>query len=208
MDTIEAKCNCDPLGDIQQSGAVKNSDSIDIFDSNHQTDYLHSPDVIEPQFRTAIDNLAEGFTIISPIRDGSGNIIDFICRYANSALSRIAKIDKDGLTGKRMSDILPDIHERKLFRTCCEVIYCKETRTLSSVLFKDTVGGRNIDGSFDITITNCTCGVVITFHEVTAQRNAVKDLAQERELLENIIDTIPVMIIIYDNSLKNFKLWW
>ena len=47
--------------------------------------------------------------------------------------------------------------------------------------------------------------IIGTFVDITARKTAEKKLAHERELLQTLIDTIPVMITIYDPGLERFS---
>ena len=46
--------------------------------------------------------------------------------------------------------------------------------------------------------------VIGTFLDITARKTAAEKLARERELLHKLIETIPVMITIYDPALRHF----
>jgi len=47
--------------------------------------------------------------------------------------------------------------------------------------------------------------IIGTFEDITARKTAEKKSAHERELLQTLIDTIPVMITIYDPGLERFS---
>jgi len=61
----------------------------------------------EEKFRIAQEISPDGFTILHPVRNPTGEIIDFTWIYENKAASRINQTDPQKVIGKRLLDLFP-----------------------------------------------------------------------------------------------------
>ncbi len=75
----------------------------------------------EARFRVAQDMSPDGFTILEPVRDKKGLIVDFIWLYENAAIARLNGTDPDAVIGKRLLNLFPGIRGTRIFETYVEV---------------------------------------------------------------------------------------
>ncbi|MCX5993722.1 MAG: PAS domain S-box protein, partial [Chloroflexi bacterium] len=61
----------------------------------------------EERFRVAQEMSPDGFTILHPLRNEKGEIIDFTWVYENKTIARINGTDPEEVKGKRMLDLFP-----------------------------------------------------------------------------------------------------
>ena len=61
----------------------------------------------EERFRVAQETSPDGFTILHPLRNEKGEIVDFTWVYENQAIARINGTDPEEVKGKRMLDLFP-----------------------------------------------------------------------------------------------------
>ncbi|MGE5411577.1 MAG: ATP-binding protein [Clostridiales bacterium] len=141
----------------------------------------NSLNLVNPQFKAAIENLAEGFIICSPVKQ-SGIVIDFIILYSNKAFSNLANMESDDIYGQRMSGIFPEFLESDFFPLCMKTINSNIPEAIPAAHFKRTDFPNKLEGYFDITITHCLNGIVITLHDVT--ENKISELKMVKTLEE------------------------
>ncbi len=61
----------------------------------------------EERFRVAQEMSPDGFTILHPVRNKKGEIIDFMWIYENQTIARLNKTDPQEVIGKRLLDLFP-----------------------------------------------------------------------------------------------------
>jgi PAS domain S-box-containing protein len=70
----------------------------------------------ERRFRDALSSSMVGFTVMQPVRDELGSIVDFAWRYVNPAAERLIGHLSQELLGQRVRDVLPqNWHGSRLF---------------------------------------------------------------------------------------------
>ncbi|HYD93840.1 MAG TPA: ATP-binding protein [Noviherbaspirillum sp.] len=61
----------------------------------------------EQRFRVALESSAIPFTVLAPVRDEGGTIVDFQWLYMNNAGATVLRQDAAALAGRRVLDVLP-----------------------------------------------------------------------------------------------------
>ncbi|MGE4415207.1 MAG: PocR ligand-binding domain-containing protein [Bacteroidales bacterium] len=87
----------------------------------------------EERFRVAQEISPDGFTILHPVRNETGEIIDFTWVYENQAIALINQTDPQKIIGKRVLDIFPDHRETIIFEAYKHVANTGETQILEEV---------------------------------------------------------------------------
>jgi signal transduction histidine kinase len=94
----------------------------------------------EQRLRSVIDSSAVPFTVLAPVKDDSGAIIDFAWTYINTAAARTLTKQPESMVGRRVTAILPAIwSEPGLFEHYCAVALRRETREFERHLITDGV---------------------------------------------------------------------
>ena len=61
----------------------------------------------ETELRVAAESILDSFTIVSPVRDPGGEIIDFRHEYINDAYCALVGFDREQLLGHRLGELFP-----------------------------------------------------------------------------------------------------
>ncbi len=82
------------------------------------------------RFRIAQDISPDGFTILRPIRDEQGTIIDFTWVYENAAIANLNGTDPDAVIGRKLLELFPDHRNSKMFQMYQDVVLSGKSQTL------------------------------------------------------------------------------
>jgi GAF domain-containing protein len=61
----------------------------------------------EQRFRVAAESMLDSLTILSPVRDAGGEIVDFRLRYVNDAYCALVEMDRERVLGRRVGELFP-----------------------------------------------------------------------------------------------------
>lgn len=87
----------------------------------------------EERFRVAQEISPDGFTILHPVRNETGEIIDFTWVYENQAIATINQTDPQEIIGKRVLDLFPDHSGTVVFEAYKQVANTGETKILEEI---------------------------------------------------------------------------
>ena len=87
----------------------------------------------EERFRVAQEISPDGFTILHPVRNETGEIIDFTWVYENKAIALINQTDPHEIIGKRLLDLFPDHNGTIIFEAYKHVSNTGETKILDEI---------------------------------------------------------------------------
>lgn len=120
----------------------------------------------ERRFRVALDSSAVPFTVLQPVRDTDGKIIDFRWTYVNLAAARVLWRPVQHLVGQRVNDVLPGSWgATSLFDNFVAVADAEETRELE--LHSPPHG---ITGWFHVVASPLGGSVAVWFADVTERK--------------------------------------
>jgi transcriptional regulator with GAF, ATPase, and Fis domain len=87
----------------------------------------------EERFRVAQDMSPDGFTILHPVRNAAGEVVDFTWVYENQAIGRINKTDPKTIVGKRLLDLFPNHRATNIFEKYLLAANTGKTQILEDV---------------------------------------------------------------------------
>lgn len=166
----------------------------------------------EVQWRRRMEaTLRESRDLLKAVLEATADAVfvkDLAGRYVliNQAGARMAGRSLEEMLGKTDFDIIEPESARFAIARDREVLEAGEARTIEHTA---VVGGKS--RHFLTTKSPLRdergeiIGVVGVARDITESVRAERELRRERELLERIIDAIPVMITIYDPELRQFK---
>lgn len=93
----------------------------------------------EERFRVVQEISPDGFTILHPVRNEVGEIIDFTWIYENQAIANINQTDPQNIIGKRLLDLFPDHRGTIIFETYKHAANTGETQILEEINAKDVI---------------------------------------------------------------------
>jgi PAS domain S-box-containing protein len=91
----------------------------------------------EERFRVAQELSPDGFTILRPVRDSTGKVIDFAWVYENPAIGRMTGNDPKEVMGRKLLDVYPNLRVSSFFEAYRHVAQTGETLVLEDLYSGD-----------------------------------------------------------------------
>jgi PAS domain S-box-containing protein len=126
-----------------------------------------------------IDTSLHGIIVFKSVRDQDGQIIDFEYLLFNKAAERILRQKKDCLIGKRWLDNYPGLKDLGLFEIQKNVV-----ETGISTYHEFFYDQQNFNKWFKNGITKFGDGLIVTFDDITPEKEAVEKLKESEILLK------------------------
>ena len=153
----------------------------------------------EERFRTSVENLPEGFAILSVVRDRDGKIIDFKYEYINEAGCKMNQKPLEEHMGKTLLELLPTHKEIGLFDEYVRVVETGQSLTKEFLIYETVYGsGKRLRQAFDVRITRLGDGFVTTWQDITDKKKGEELLRQSEERLKLLIENSKDVIIMAD----------
>ncbi len=127
--------------------------------------------------RNVLDNSQTGIMAFKSVRNADGIIMDFEWILANATSIKTSNTNESNLIGKRLLDIMPGNKEQGLFD-----LYKQVVDTGMPMAIERYYSGENLGNWFYITAVKLEDGFVVTFSDITEQKQQIV-FVKERELL-------------------------
>ena len=148
----------------------------------------------EEQFRVAAEAMLDSLTIVSPVRDAGGEIIDFRHAYVNDAYCALTGFARDELLDHRLGELFPEFPASGRFE-----VYRRVAGTREACRTEDVHGEKAWSGSslaprvLDIVIAPMgEDRLVVSAHDVTERKRNERELRLRAELLDLAHDAVIV----------------
>lgn len=138
----------------------------------------------EARFRAASEGGLDSFFIFEPLRDETGNIIDFIFVEMNSHAEQFLSMSKQELIGKRLCEIFPVNRTRGFFEKYIQVL---ETGTVLAEEFPIDNFLPNVSWLYHIVVPLAD-GIAINTRNITKRKQAEQTLQEREKLLAAIFN--------------------
>lgn len=146
----------------------------------------------EADLRTAIlENIRTGVAVMTAVRNDSGQVIDFRFTHLNANAGRITNRQPAELIGALYSDVWPEARQNGVLDWHIQVAESGETARLDAIPIR--VGLH--DGWYNIRICPFGEGVIATFTDITALKQAELVNQQQADLLRSVLDSSANAII-------------
>jgi PAS domain S-box-containing protein len=181
---------------------------VPIFDEQQQPEYLlyFSEDITErkavehalrrseERFRASVENLLDGFAIFATVRDETGEIVDFRYEYINEAGCQLVQRPRSEILGNTMCSLLPNHRETELFEEYVQVVETGEPLIKEMFEYEDYYGGQYLRRAFSFQAMKLGNGFVVTWRDVTAQKQAKVALEASEARLKYLLSASPTPI--------------
>lgn len=151
----------------------------------------------QERFRIAQEMSPDGFTILRPIRDHSGRVIDFAWVYENPAVARMNGTNPDEVLGKRLLDLFPSHSGTPLMKAYIQVAESREP-----CVFKADYSGETMPTptSFRIVVVPMEEDIAILAQDITEQKRLEQELIKNAALTSLALDNLPIIFYMTDNN--------
>jgi PAS domain S-box-containing protein len=150
---------------------------------------LAGPD-LENWLQAILENTLMSVMILKAIRDEKGSIIDFEYVFVNKKAEESVK--RKGLAGKKLTEEFPGSKKTNLLSSYAKVV---ET----GIPWEDEFyyNDDGMDFWTSVKTIKLDDGCLVTYSDITAQKQAAKNLEFQKELLQSTIDSSPNYIQVF-----------
>ncbi|HWT71500.1 MAG TPA: ATP-binding protein [Oxalicibacterium sp.] len=140
----------------------------------------------EKRFLVAIEASAVPFSLLDPVRDANGAIVDFRWSYLNRAAAATLGFERDSLIGRKINDVLPGSWDEPgmLER------YCSVSATGESQQFEFYSSANGIKGWYHVYASALDDSIVVWFQDITEQKQGEQSLQEEAKSKDRFIATL------------------
>lgn len=148
----------------------------------------------EERFRVAQEISPDGFTILHPVRNEAGEIIDFTWVYENKAIAIINQTDPQKIIGKRLLDLFPDHRGTTIFEAYKHVAETGETQ-----IFDEINVGEIISRPTCLRLVVVSMGEEIAIHtqDITERKAAEKTSEENVFRFQSLFNEMSAGAVIY-----------
>ncbi|MCF7890406.1 diguanylate cyclase [Candidatus Bipolaricaulota bacterium] len=135
------------------------------------------------KYEDLVENINSGIAVYEAVNEGK----EFIFREFNSAAERIEGLKREGVVGKKASEVFPKIKEFGLFKVLQKVWKTGEPQHHPASIYEDErIKGWRENYVFQIP----TGEIVAVYDDVTEQKRTEKELEEQREKLRHLHDAV------------------
>jgi len=139
----------------------------------------------EERFRVAADSMLDSLTIVSPVRDDRGEIVDFRHEYVNDAYCALAGFAREQLLGRRLGELFRQFPGSDRFAVYRQVALTRQPCRSDAVHGEEAWAGSALATRvLDIIVASMGEELVVSARDVTERKHDEQELAQTAALLE------------------------
>ena len=150
------------------------------------------------ELRAVIDSAQVAIFLINPVRNETGQIVDFRFRTANQMIAHYAAQEPDDLTGELVSRWFPAYLRNGLFKRYVIVYETERTQHFTFNYITDKV-----DFWINVTVTKLGNDVLVTFSDFTDLKKLQQRLEASTTELQTVIDTSQTGIFLFSPVRNN-----
>jgi signal transduction histidine kinase/CheY-like chemotaxis protein len=139
----------------------------------------------DQQFRVVLDASGVPFSLLAPVRDASGQILDFRWLYLNAAASARLKVEGHTLIGKSIGDVLPGAWDQP--GVWEEYVGALEKNEIREFELKFSVG---VDGWFHVIVSPFEGNIAVWSAEITDRKRQEEMLRQADRRKDEFLATL------------------
>ena len=174
------------IGNLPDDRAVGMSVAIDITERVQMDKQLKES---EQRFKIAQDMSPDGFTILHPVRNEKGDIIDFTWIYENQAVAQMNQTEPDKIFGKSVLELFPEHKESPIFEAYKQVANTGET-----IIFEEINVGPILTNPIwmRLVIVSLNENIAILAQNITEQKRSEKALIESEVRFKTLFEKAPL----------------
>ena len=138
----------------------------------------------EERFRVAAESMLDSLAILSPVRDDSGEIVDFRLRHVNDAYCALVGLERELVVGHRLGELFPLFPGSQRFEVYRRVAMTGELCRTDELHLPAWAGASLAARVFDTVIASMGEELAVSARDVTERKRAEQELAETTGLLE------------------------
>ena len=142
-------------------------------------------------FERTINASLNGIISYEAVRNQAGAIVDFRAITVNHIAQQILHLS-DTEPGWLILDRFPGVQERGIFDQYVELVETGESQR-----FETPYANESFSGWYDVSVVKLDDGFVITFNDITAQKEVTAENERQRQLLDSVFNTPLNTIFVY-----------
>lgn len=127
----------------------------------------------EERFRVAQEMSPDGFTILRPVRDGQGGVIDFTWVYENEAIAKLNGTDPQAVVGERLLELFPGHRGTKFLKVYKQVAESGEPQVFEDGYADETMAKA---AWFRIVVVPMGGDIAILAQDITERKRAEEEV--------------------------------
>ena len=131
----------------------------------------------EETIQQMLNGSIAAIAILQSVRDEDGKIVDFKFKGSNKAADSLNRMSNEALIGKNLVELFPGVKE-VFFDTYVKVVETGEPLRVQRHYSKE-----HFNNWFDVSAVKNGDGFILTYHDITEQKKAEKELVQLKEKL-------------------------
>lgn len=145
----------------------------------------------EQRFRVAQELSPDGFTILRPVRDEHGRIIDFTWVYENATIARLNGTEPEAVVGRRLLDIIPSHVKSPIYNLYIGVAESGKPDGLEAPFHGETMEKEKW---FHIAVVPIDGDIAIYAQDITERKKTEEALLTSESFYRQMIESIPGMV--------------
>ena len=145
----------------------------------------------EERFRVAQEMSPDGFTILHPLRNEKGEVVDFTWVYQNQVVARTNGTDPKDVIGKRLLDLFPTHRGTAVFEAYLHVANTGTTRVLEEVYVGMIV---TVPTWLRLVVVSIGEDIAILSQDITEHKRAEDAVKKSEEYYRYIVDATKAVL--------------
>ena len=143
----------------------------------------------EKRFQAAQEISPDGFTILHPLRNEKGQVVDFIWVYENKAIARINHTNPEEVKGKRLLELFPTHGESPVFEAYVKVANTGKTEILEEIYVGEIV---NVPTWLRMVVVSMGKDIAILAQDITERKKTEEALIESEEKYRALYNNAPL----------------
>lgn|GEM_PF-2082189 len=156
----------------------------------------------EERFRVAQEMSPDGFTILHPLRNNKGEIVDFTWVYENQAIASINRTDPEEVIGKRLLDLFPSHKGSALLETYNDVANTKKPKVIEEVFVGEIISKPTW---LRLVIVPMGEDIAILTQNITERKQVEDKIKRQSDFIKTTTDNLPLGLAINTISDGRFQ---